>query len=137
MKYLIALCMMLVGCAPATEYTFSPNAIADAEDYVEIVAAAADWNACHVVKVHVTRGGGIPVVLVPAESIPGEQGETGFWFGTPQRILYREGNVRAVVSHEMGHVFGLGHDSSGIMTLVSAYQARVSSYDCERLVRGF
>lgn len=111
-----ALLLPLVGCAAPSEVTLSFPDATDAQ-FTTAQEAAAEWNTCPGVSVHVSRDpDGIPISIVPVGSLGGNRAMTRrrifkVWVEVDAESAER----RRTYAHEMGHVLGLDHTDHGIM----------------------
>lgn len=129
------------GCAkaPRTDYTFSFEG--SDEHYAAALEAAAEWNVCNTVHVVLTRDhGGIPIREVAGPITgPSDCPCDGYTQPGASAVEYTtDEDVRATITHELGHAFGLSHaDGARIMSppfvWANGAAAHVTSEDCAAL----
>jgi hypothetical protein len=129
----VILTAALVGCAAPSEVTLSFPDATDAQ-LAAAQEAAAEWNACPGVSVHVTREpDGIRLGIVPAGSLGGNNAMTRRRiFKVWVEVEANSAERRRTYAHEMGHVLGLDHADRGIMSVGDASLdfEHVLSEDC-------
>jgi hypothetical protein len=160
MKYLavIIICLATMACTKGApdHYEFYVGSDVPPEDTKYILQAIYDWNQCGVITISLTTSDypeSIPISYT--EAIPGaDPREAGIALSVnyncvgcispATHILYdHRGNVPpqnfpaeytvTVISHEMGHVFGLPHfgKDDELMHAETSPNARVSQEDCD------
>ncbi len=138
MKYLIPFVLLLAGCAPRLDYTFSVSSEATDEHYNAALAASREWNGCNIVHITVERGGtGIPVVPVNKSRIAPFAGLEHAFNDNPEYILFDNSRpydeTVSTLAHEFGHAIGIIHHTpTGLMRFDDKY-GEVTTSECQLL----
>jgi len=128
------LALALLGCSSPKETPPHPRTIELAVDshwrIIDVAIAAKEWELCGVIiNVHLGQPTSVDdytVLLSPDLPLAGQFVEED------RQILYSGSADRKTFAHEIGHLLGLGHASSGVMRQGPSY-AHVTQKECDAL----
>jgi len=128
----LVMLVALVGCGAPSEVTMTFEGPSSA--FFEAQEAAAEWNVCPGISVHITREPGhdsMRVVAADDDVLDGLAGVTKWNVVGAARVYVDERAARrSVFAHEIGHVLGRDHGASGVMQDPPERDAHVDLSDC-------